>query len=521
MRRSILYTAVLAVAAFSVPANARPAPASDDSPSDSAVNSAFYTEGAKHGSSVYKIVDTLFDGYEKSTVVYDRIAEMTDLYGHRITGSVTNEQSLDWLITTASKVDGFEVRTEPVVANKWVRNQESLHLEGLPRGNISLAMLGLGNSIGTNGTDIVGEPVVVHNKEEFDKLPDDAIKGKIVVWNVPFIKSYDEVFEYRSKGPTWAASRGAVASLFRSATPFSHSVPHTGSSVRTTIPGAAIIAEDANLIERLVKRAALKNDTETRAKYPFRDSFVVPKLRLNMGAEYAANGTNTRNVIFELKGKEKPNEIVLLGGHIDSWDVGTGSMDDAGGIFVSWEALRLIKTKLGGKQPKRTIRVVAFNNEEAGQRGAIAYAASSNRTGEKHIFAAESDTGVFNPWGLYIAAKDKAYGFLSGLGKRLLGTRDVGHTFRIPENEEADIDPLCIQYNGTLPCAGVKSRDVITNEPPTNSNKTLGTNGYFWFHHTAADRLEVLNSTYLSKQASALAVWAYAIAESPDGALQG
>ncbi|KAI8867697.1 Zn-dependent exopeptidase, partial [Ramicandelaber brevisporus] len=441
----------------------------------------------------------LFEGADSSTVAWDRLAEMTDLYGSRVTGSEGEKRSIDWIVDYASKVDGFEVRKQPVTANLWLRHHESLQLHGLPRGPVSLAVLGLGNTIPTPAEGIEAPVVVVRSKEELDALPDDAVAGRIVIWN-PTYTGYNSRF--RHFGAEWSASRGAVASLVKSATTFSHATPHTGGSLRSTIPNAAITHEDVALIERMLKRV----DAAHLSESPARDQFQEPKLKLHLNSTYVENGADVHNVIFEIPGSTHPDEIVVISGHIDSWDKGIGAMDDGAGCFIAWEALRLIAER--GLKPRRTIRVVMFANEENGTRGAQVYAAqAAGNTHEKHVMAFESDIGVFEPWGIEFLGNESAYRKIKHIGRSLLGKKDYGHVLRVTYSPGEDIAPLC---ELGVPCAGWVSRDVISGNRP---DAKKGTNGYFVFHHTAADRMEVLDPRHVSNAASALAVWAYAVAD--------
>ena len=258
-----------------------------------------------------------------SDQAYSRLAHLTDHIGHRLSGSKNLERAIEWAIAEMKR-DGLDnVRTEKVMVPHWVRGEESLEmLNPAPR---KLTMLGLGNSVGTTPEGITAEAVVVRNFAELDQLGEGA-RGKIVVYNVPFT-NYGATVAYRGQGASRAARYGAVAALVRSITPVSLNTPHTGAMqydpAQPRIPVAAITIEAAELLQRMQNRG----DRVT--------------LRLKMEAKFLPDAESA-NVIAELKGTERPDEIVLISGHYDSWDVGQGAHDDGGGCIVAWEAARLL-----------------------------------------------------------------------------------------------------------------------------------------------------------------------------------
>src|SRR4051794_31543526 len=281
-----------------------------------------------------------------------RLAELTDGIGNRLSGTPELSRAIDWALAEMKR-DGLEnVHTEPVMVPRWVRGRESAEI--VEPAHHSIAMLGLGDSIGTPDTGIQAEALVVRSFQELDAAS-SKVQGKIVVFNVPFT-TYEQTRPYRSDAPSRAAQLGAVAVLVRSVGPAGLRLPHTGSlsyaANAPKIPGAAIASEDADRLQRMADRG----------------SRVV--LRLKMEAHFEADKPSA-NVIGELRGREKPDEFVVIGGHIDSWDVGAGASDDGGGIVATWEALRLIKA--AGLRPRRTLRVVLWTNEENGARGGRAY----------------------------------------------------------------------------------------------------------------------------------------------------
>ncbi|MHB1170633.1 MAG: M20/M25/M40 family metallo-hydrolase, partial [Longimicrobiales bacterium] len=274
-----------------------------------------------------------------------------------------------------------------------------------------------------------------------------------------------------------AARAGAVASLIRSVTPYSMKTPHTGgmsySDDVTRIPHAAITVEDAMLLHRMQERGER----------------VVVTLR--MSAQMLPDA-ESQNVIAELRGREFPDEIVVLGGHTDSWDVGQGAMDDAGGVVAAWEAVRLMKEL--GLRPRRTVRVVGWTNEENGLRGANAYRDAHRDELDDHVLAIESDAGVFKPLGYGFTGSDEAFAIISEIG-RLLDRIDAGEITR--GGGGADIGPI-MQLG--VPGMGL------------NVDGTR----YFWYHHTDADTIDKLDVREFLECVASLAVMAYVVAELPE-----
>jgi len=308
--------------------------------------------------------DRLIDAATKDSAAWNRLAELTDTFGSRIAGSEALEHAIDWTLQRM-RADGLEnVRGEPAMVNHWVRGTESAELI-TPRRK-PLAMLGLGLSVGTPPGGITAPVVVVSSFEDLARRG-DAVKGKIVLFDVPFTQ-YEATRVYRSTGANAATKQGAVAMLLRSVASGSMYSPHTGtlsyegrlsrgrgtSSSEPTvrrIPAAAITVEDAQLLHRMQDRGQP----------------ITVKLVMNARTLPLAP---SRNVVAELRGREKPDEVVVIGGHIDSWDVGQGAMDDAGGVVAAWEALRLMKSL--GLRPRRTVRVVGWTEEESSGRGGLA-----------------------------------------------------------------------------------------------------------------------------------------------------
>ncbi|MDP9323290.1 MAG: M20/M25/M40 family metallo-hydrolase [Acidobacteriota bacterium] len=408
-----------------------------------------------------------------SSFAWDRLALIGDTFGNRLSGSQALEDAIQWAVAEMKK-DGLDnVHTEPVKVPHWIRGRESVELTS-PR-PMPLVMLGLGNSIGTPAEGIEADVLVVRNFEELDAAA-DRVRGRIVLYNAPFT-NYGETVQFRSTGPSRAAAMGAVAALVRSVGPPGLRLPHTGAlryaEGAPQIPAAAITTEDADRLQRM-------QDRGTRVR-----------VRLKMEAKFLPDA-DSFNVVGELRGREKPDEVVVVGGHFDSWDVGTGSTDDGGGCVVTWEALRIMK-KLN-LRPRRTVRVVLWTNEENGTRGAVAYRDRYKDLLANHVLMFESDSGVFRPTGFGFTGSETARATVKEIATLLRGIQ----ADRISAaGEGADIGPSV--QAGNIPAM---SLDVDGN--------------YFLIHHTQADTIDKIDPMDMSRAAAAIAVVAYVIAEMPD-----
>jgi carboxypeptidase Q len=414
--------------------------------------------------------DRLIDAATRDTAAWLRIAELTDTFGPRVSGSAALERAIDWTLERM-RADGLEnVRGERVMVRNWVRGTESAELIA-PRRK-ALSMLGLGGSVGTPAGGITAPVVVVSSFADL-AARGTAVKGKIVLFDVPFT-TYEETRVYRTGGASAAAKQGAVAALIRSVASFSINSPHTGNmrydSTAARIPTAAIAVEDAMLLHRMQSRG---------------QSVTV---RLVMNARELAPAPS-RNVVAELRGREKPDEIVVIGGHIDSWDVGQGAMDDAGGVVAAWEAVRLMKAL--GLRPRRTVRVVGWTNEENGVDGGKAYRSTHASEVDKHVFALESDNGVFRPYGIAAVGTDSALAMLKRIAPLL---QRIGADSVSRGGGEADIGPL---LEAGVPGAGLE----------------VDGSRYFWYHHTNGDTPDKLDPRDVARCVAVFAVYAYVLAE--------
>lgn len=419
--------------------------------------------------------DKIIDAAIADSFAYDRLARLTDTFGHRISGSQSLERAIDWILAEM-RGDGFRnVRGERVMVPRWVRGEESATLIS-PR-RTSLHMIGLGRSIGTARAGITAPVIVVGSYLELKKRAAEA-RGKIVLFNVPFT-SYGQTVHYRAYGADSASKAGAVAMLLRSVASNSLQSPHTGAMAYDStgaikkLPAAALSVEDAMMLARMASRG---------------ERVVV---QLKMEARTLPD-VPSRNVVAELVGSEKPDEVVVLGGHIDSWDVGQGAMDDAGGSVAAWEAVRLIK-RLGLK-PKRTLRVVLWTNEEYGTRGGKGYRDAHLKELDKHVLAMESDGGVFKPLGFTAATTEEGVAMISDMAK-LLGR--IGATTIERGGADTDIEP------------------IVSLGVPGLSLSVEGSK-YFWYHHSAADTMDKLDPRELAECVAAIAVMAYVAADMPE-----
>ncbi len=405
---------------------------------------------------------------------WERLAELTDTYGARLTGSDNLTRAIAWAVETMKK-DGLEqVRAETVMGPKWVRGQESAEIVDPPHHPIT--MIGLGGSVATPPEGIEADVMVVTDAADLAARAAEA-RGRIVLFDVPYT-DYGHTVAYRAGGARMAAEHGAVGVLVRSVGPMGLRTPHTGGmqydDAIPKIPAAAIAVEDAQRIHRIVRRGRRV------------------RVKLRMESHFEAD-VETANVIGEIRGRERPDEIVLVGCHFDSWDPGTGASDDAAGCIVTWEAARLMKAL--GIAPRRTVRVVLFTNEENGLRGGTAYRDTYAATASNHVLAIESDSGVFAPARLAFTGSESARRLIADIATLLAGIEMQGI---VPGGGGADIGPIA--ELGRVPMmayAGDASR-------------------YFTIHHTPADTVDRIAPEEVSKAAAALAVMTYVVAEMPE-----
>jgi carboxypeptidase Q len=408
-----------------------------------------------------------------SIFAWERLALLVDTFGHRLSGSKALEDAISWAAAEMKK-DGLEnVHLEPVKVPHWVRGQESAEMVGPTRH--ALVILGLGNSVGTPPDGVEGEVLSVKNFQELEAAG-PRVHGKIVLFNVPFT-NYGETVQYRSAGPSRAAGLGAVAALVRSVGPVGLRTPHTGAlryiEGQPQIPAAAVTHEDAERLQRMQDRG------------------TPARVRLKMEARSLPDA-DSANVVGEIRGRELPNEVVVVSGHLDSWDVGDGATDDGGGCVVTWEALRLMK-KLN-LRPRRTVRVVLWTNEENGLRGAQAYLERYREQLGNHVMMLESDSGVFRPTGFGFTGSEAGRARVTEIATLLRGIQADKIS---GSGEGADIGPSV--EAGRMPSM---SLDVDGN--------------YFLIHHTPADTVDKVDPMDMSRAAAAIAVLSYVAADMPE-----
>lgn len=409
---------------------------------------------------------------------YRNLASLCDGIGHRLAGSPELDKALVWA-QARMKAAGLEnVHTEPVMVPHWVRGTERAEMVA-PRKQ-SLHILGLGGSVGTPAGGLTADVVVVGSFAELDRLG-TAVKGKMVLYDVPYA-GYGATVRYRFGGASRAAKWGAVAALVRSVSPVSLDTPHTGlmgyDPAQPKIPTAAVTLEAATQMRRM-----------QAAGMPIR-------LHLEMGAQTLPD-VPSANVVGEIPGTEKPNEVILLSGHLDSWDVGQGAQDDGAGCVIALEAARLIHAL--GLKPRRTIRVVFFVNEENGVRGGNTYLAAHQAELGTFIAALESDSG-----------SERALGFSLDLPRATPEARLAALA-----KLEA-FGPLLERLGAGRLILGGSGEDVgpIVSEGVPGLGMNHAATHYFDIHHTEADTLDKVDENDLAQNAAILGTFAYALAQS-------
>lgn len=414
-----------------------------------------------------------------SDAAWEKLRYLTDHVGHRLSGSKAMEHAVAWAQETL-EADGHTVRLQPVDVPHWMRGRESARMMApFPR---DLEILSLGGSAGTPAGGVTGEVVVV---EDFDELEarKDEIEGKIVLFDhaMPDYDAekgsgYGETVHYRTRGPAEASRLGAVAALVRSVTATSLHTPHTGATHFregiTPIPAVALTIEDAMWIHRLT------------------DAGESVRIRLDLEAKQLPDAPS-HNVIAELRGREHPEEVVVIGAHLDSWDVGQGAHDDGAGCVAMMEALSTLRRL--DLRPRRTVRVVLFTNEENGLRGAQAYADENDGELLHHVVAIEADNGGFAPLGFRV----------NGSAASLAQVRDIVSL----------LEPI----GATQAKEGYGGADVgrLSERGVTTMGLWVEGSTYFDYHHTDADTLDKVDPDDLRKQVAAMAVMTYVLADMP------
>ncbi len=405
---------------------------------------------------------------------YDRLTYLCYRIGARLSGSPALDRAVQWSVDQMKAVGLSNVRVIPAKVPHWDRGAESARM--LSPLDKPLHMLGLGMSIGTPPGGITAETVVVETFEDLAKLGKDKIQGKIVVYNQEY-RGYGPTRSYRATGAARAAEFGAVAALVRSVTPLAMQIPHTGemnySDAQPKIPAAAISPEDAMMIATLYRQG------------------VPVRVHLEMAARMLPDA-DSGDVVGEIPGRTHPEQVVVIGGHLDSWDVGQGAQDDGASIIACLQALALIH-KLG-LQPERTLRVAFWVNEENGGRGGEAYRAWIGDKIKDQVAAIEMDGGAEAPVGYGAGVDEHSLDLLKQVGKLL---EKIGAGNIRGGGGGSDIQPLV--------------RDGVAGL----SENTVGTH-YFDWHHTEADTLDKVNIDDFRKNVASLAVMSFALADMPE-----
>jgi len=421
-----------------------------------------------------------------SDYAYRQVAHLANNIGPRLSGSPQAQKAVEYVADELKKL-GLEVRLERVMVPHWVRGEESatlIEFPGQAAGTTQKVVLtALGGSVATPREGVTAEVLVARDFDELKSLGKERVQGKIVLFNHPFDsemaalgrggEAYGEAVVYRSDGPSAAARLGAVATLIRSTGNGAYRLPHTGwtqyADDAPKIPAAAVTEEDAKLIDALA--------AEGRTKMHL---LLTPQERPE-AVSY--------NVTGDLQGSENPEQVVIVSGHLDSWDLGTGAIDDGAGVAVAMEAAHLVKQL--GLRPRRTIRVVAWMNEENGLRGGTTYAQEHANEAANHFAAIETDEGADHPAGIYYGGRPELKSILEPLAQVL--TASGAGILEARDHIGADIDPLM--------------KLGVPNFSPIQDSRF-----YFTYHHTAADTLDKIDPHKLAENAAVNVVLAYGLA---------
>ncbi|MBZ5572960.1 MAG: M20/M25/M40 family metallo-hydrolase [Acidobacteriia bacterium] len=417
---------------------------------------------------------------------YRQVAHLADNIGPRPVGSAQAQAAVEYVAGELRQL-GLEVQLEEVRVPHWIRGVETAELVEypgqVPATHQKIVLTALGGSAPTSASGLTAEVVVVKSFEELKALGRGKVAGKIVLFNVVFDKqkasngmageAYGEAVEYRAIGGRAAAELGAAACLVRSVGGADYRLPHTGWSLPAGIPAGAVTSEDAGLMARLASQGKVR-------------------MHLTLTSETGPDVVSY-NVIGDLKGTEHPEQVVVVSGHLDSWDLGTGAIDDAAGVAVAMETAHLVRRL--ELHPKRTLRVIAWMDEENGGRGHDAYVKDHAAELENHVAAIESDLGAAHPLGFQAKINPDALPLLQPVQEVLqsFGANVIRLTTHSPGS---DIAPLA---KAGVPAFGVM-QDIRT---------------YFDYHHTAADTLDKIVPQELRENAAAVAVLADALANLP------
>ncbi|MDC0874015.1 M20/M25/M40 family metallo-hydrolase [Flavobacteriaceae bacterium] len=413
---------------------------------------------------------------------YDWLDHLSNNIGGRLSGSLNAERAVQWGKDELNEISLDRVFLQDVMVPKWVRGTfEYASIITGPGRSMNVPVCSLGGSIATPSAGLLAKVVEVKDFDELESLGEEKVKGKFVFYNRPMpaglistFKAYSKTVDQRSRGAAMAARLGAVGVIVRSMNLRLDDFPHTGAMNygdlpnKLRIPAAAISTNGAQLLSSML---SLNDNLDFYLKQDCKNFPDVP----------------SHNVVGEIKGSEFPDEIIVVGGHLDSWDLGDGAHDDGAGIVQSMEVLRLFKAM--NYQPKRTIRVVLYMNEENGLRGGKAYANYAKTNKENHIFALESDAGGFSPRGFVFEANTSQFEQISSW-KSYFAPYLANH-FQLG-GSGADIGPL---RNGKTVLSGLR---------PDSQR-------YFDYHHAANDTFDAINKRELELGAAAMASLIYLV----------
>jgi Zn-dependent M28 family amino/carboxypeptidase len=417
---------------------------------------------------------------------YRQVAHITENIGPRPVGSPQAQAAIEYVAGELRQL-GLEVRLERVQVRRWIRGAEAAELVQYPGQapgtTQKIVLTALGGNHPTPPQGITAEVIVANSFADLDRLGREKVAGKIVLFDVAFDKqkaeaglageAYEEAVAYRVLGANRAAELGAVASLIRSVGGADYRLPHTGTSRAADIPAGAVTSEDAELIAHLAAHGKVR-------------------MHVILTSQTAAEVT-TYNVVGDLKGSEHPEQIVIVSGHLDSWDLGTGAIDDAAGVAVAMETAKLIQQL--HLRPKRTLRVIAWIDEENLGRGHVEYAKAHASEINNHVAAIESDLGASHPTGFRAKITSEAAAQLQPV-QEILQVFGANLIELSSDSPETDIEPLAKQG---VPAFGLMQDGRI----------------YFNYHHTAADTLDKIVPQELRENATAMAVMGYALAAMP------
>ncbi|HEY2102936.1 MAG TPA: M20/M25/M40 family metallo-hydrolase [Chthoniobacterales bacterium] len=421
-----------------------------------------------------------------SDYAYGEVAHLANNIGGRLTGSAQAAKAVEY-VAGEMRALGCDVQLEKVVVPHWIRGEENASLTEFP-GQASnttqkIVLTALGASVATPPQGITADVISVSDFDELKSLNRNQVEGRIVLFNHSFDKqmaaqgrggeAYGQAVVYRSDGPSAAAKLGAIACLVRSVGGADYRIPHTGQTKYESgvmqIPAAAITAEDADLITSLTREGPVK-------------------MKLVLTPQTLPD-VESANVIADIRGREHPEQIIVVSGHLDSWDLGTGAIDDGAGVAVSMEAAHLIQQL--GLKPKRTIRVIAWMNEENGSAGSRTYAKEHSGEFANHFAAIETDGGAGHPLGINLKTKPEVKAMFSPVANTL--QQSGAGILNFIEHAGADIEPM--------EKAGVPAFSPIQDS-----------RSYFNYHHTAADTLDKIVPRELKENAAVVAVLTYALA---------